>query len=155
MVIWPAFRMGQYRVNDHPYHAPQFTSFILYISTPTRRYSSSPTLFDGQYLDKMLLRTGAKNLAPTSPQQRPMNESFTLKPKRLMLLANGNQNEYDLIVDIHYIRFWYAHDLVLEDLLNVSLILISRMRSSCKKSKRTFSFEFEKDQKDKMRWNQM
>ena len=22
MVIWPAFRMGQYRVNDHPYHAP-------------------------------------------------------------------------------------------------------------------------------------
>ena len=23
MVIWPAFRMGQYRVNDHPYHAPQ------------------------------------------------------------------------------------------------------------------------------------
>ena len=24
MVIWPAFRMGQYRVNDHPYHAPQF-----------------------------------------------------------------------------------------------------------------------------------
>ena len=72
-----------------------------------------------------------------------------------MLLANGNQNEYDLIVDIHYIQFWYAHDLVLEDLLNVSLILISRMRSSCKKSKRTFSFEFEKDQKDKMRWNQM
>ena len=25
MVIWPAFRMGQYRVNYHPYHAPQFT----------------------------------------------------------------------------------------------------------------------------------
>ena len=25
MVIWPAFRMGQYRVNDHPYHAPQFS----------------------------------------------------------------------------------------------------------------------------------
>ena len=24
MVIWPAFRMGQLRVNDHPYHAPQF-----------------------------------------------------------------------------------------------------------------------------------
>ena len=24
-VIWPAFRTGQYRVNDHPYHAPQFT----------------------------------------------------------------------------------------------------------------------------------
>ena len=24
MVIWPAFRMGQYRVNDHPYYAPQF-----------------------------------------------------------------------------------------------------------------------------------
>ena len=24
MVIWPAFRMRQYRVNDHPYHAPQF-----------------------------------------------------------------------------------------------------------------------------------
>ena len=26
MVIWPAFHMGQYRVNDHPYHAPQFNS---------------------------------------------------------------------------------------------------------------------------------
>ena len=25
MVIWPAFRMGQYRANDHPYHAPQFS----------------------------------------------------------------------------------------------------------------------------------
>ena len=24
MVIWPAFRMEKYRVNDHPYHAPQF-----------------------------------------------------------------------------------------------------------------------------------
>ena len=24
MVIWPAFRMGQYIVNDLPYHAPQF-----------------------------------------------------------------------------------------------------------------------------------
>ena len=27
MVIWPAFRMGQYSANDHPYHAPQFTIF--------------------------------------------------------------------------------------------------------------------------------
>ena len=26
MVIWPAFRMGQYRVNDHPYDASQFKS---------------------------------------------------------------------------------------------------------------------------------
>ena len=24
MVIWPAFHMGQYRANDHPYHAAQF-----------------------------------------------------------------------------------------------------------------------------------
>ena len=24
MVIWPAFRMEKYKVNDHPYHAPQF-----------------------------------------------------------------------------------------------------------------------------------
>ena len=24
MVIWSEFRMGKYRVNDHPYHAPQF-----------------------------------------------------------------------------------------------------------------------------------
>ena len=23
MVIWPAFRIGQYRANDHPYHAPR------------------------------------------------------------------------------------------------------------------------------------
>ena len=27
MVIWPAFRIGQYRVNDYPYHAPQFITF--------------------------------------------------------------------------------------------------------------------------------
>ena len=26
MIIWPAFRMRQYRVNDHRYHAPQFIS---------------------------------------------------------------------------------------------------------------------------------
>ena len=26
MVIWPAFRKGQYRANDHPYRAPQFTT---------------------------------------------------------------------------------------------------------------------------------
>ena len=24
MVIWPTFRMRQYRANEHPYHAPQF-----------------------------------------------------------------------------------------------------------------------------------
>ena len=29
MVIWPAFRMGPYRVNDHPSHAPQFTGNLL------------------------------------------------------------------------------------------------------------------------------
>ena len=31
MVLWPEFRMGQYRVNDHHYHAPQFNKifFIL------------------------------------------------------------------------------------------------------------------------------
>ena len=28
MVILPAFRMEQYRVNDHPYQAPQFTVLI-------------------------------------------------------------------------------------------------------------------------------
>jgi len=28
MVIWPAFRMEKYRVNDHPYHAPQFSKFL-------------------------------------------------------------------------------------------------------------------------------
>ena len=28
MVIWPEFRMGQYRVNDHPYHASQFIILI-------------------------------------------------------------------------------------------------------------------------------
>ena len=27
MVNWPAFRMGQYRANDHPYDAPQFKRF--------------------------------------------------------------------------------------------------------------------------------
>ena len=30
MVIWPAFRMGQYRANDHPYHAPQFNARDIY-----------------------------------------------------------------------------------------------------------------------------
>ena len=25
MVSWPAFRMRQYRINDHPHHLPQFT----------------------------------------------------------------------------------------------------------------------------------
>ena len=30
MVIWPEFRMGQYRVNDHPYHGPQFTCTTIY-----------------------------------------------------------------------------------------------------------------------------
>ena len=25
MVIWPEFRMWQYRVNDHPYHTPPFS----------------------------------------------------------------------------------------------------------------------------------
>jgi len=29
MVISPAFRMGQYRVNDHPYHAPQFSLALI------------------------------------------------------------------------------------------------------------------------------
>ena len=29
MVIWPAFRKGQYRVNDHPYHAPQFIKSVV------------------------------------------------------------------------------------------------------------------------------
>ena len=27
-VIWPANRMGQYRVNDHPYNAPQFSTTV-------------------------------------------------------------------------------------------------------------------------------
>ena len=31
MVIWPAFRMEQYRVNDHPYHAPQFILLLKYV----------------------------------------------------------------------------------------------------------------------------
>ena len=26
MVIWPEFRMGQYRVNDNPYHALYFSA---------------------------------------------------------------------------------------------------------------------------------
>ena len=29
MVFWPADRMGQYRVNDHRYHAPQFIFSVL------------------------------------------------------------------------------------------------------------------------------
>ena len=34
MVIWPAFRTGQYRVNDHSYHAPQFNVSTTYIYVP-------------------------------------------------------------------------------------------------------------------------
>ena len=30
MVIWPAFRMEKYRVNDHPYHAPKFNQIPKY-----------------------------------------------------------------------------------------------------------------------------
>ena len=30
MVIRSAFRMGQYRVNDHPYYAPQFNTYRRY-----------------------------------------------------------------------------------------------------------------------------
>ena len=29
MIIWPAVRMGQCRVNDHPYHAPQFKTMVV------------------------------------------------------------------------------------------------------------------------------
>ena len=29
MVIWPEFRMVQYRVNDHPYHTPQYILFVI------------------------------------------------------------------------------------------------------------------------------
>ena len=29
MVIRPAFRIGQYRVNDHPYHQPQFRTLLM------------------------------------------------------------------------------------------------------------------------------
>ena len=36
MVIWLAFRMGQYRVNDHPHHAPQFSTSAMTIKTETR-----------------------------------------------------------------------------------------------------------------------
>ena len=32
MVIWPVFRMGQYRVNNHTYHAPQFIDNMNYKS---------------------------------------------------------------------------------------------------------------------------
>ena len=32
MILLPAFRMGQYRVNDHPYHAPQFTLYSHFLA---------------------------------------------------------------------------------------------------------------------------
>ena len=31
MVIWPEIRLWQYRVNDHPYHAPHFIIKFDYI----------------------------------------------------------------------------------------------------------------------------
>jgi len=40
MVIWPAFRIRQYRVNDHPYHAPQFIDCIFLTLKDSRIISS-------------------------------------------------------------------------------------------------------------------
>ena len=37
MVIWSAFRMGNYRVNDHPYHAPQFNVGCVFPMTVVSR----------------------------------------------------------------------------------------------------------------------
>ena len=36
MVIWSSFRMRQYGVNDHPHHAPQFSTSAMTIKTETR-----------------------------------------------------------------------------------------------------------------------
>ena len=49
MFIWPAFHMGQYRVNDHPYHAPQFIIFTQTYSVGTwseQTLSSNSTVYD-------------------------------------------------------------------------------------------------------------
>ena len=67
MVIWPAFRMEKYRVNDHPYHAPQFMSFInplqklfaisylsYYIQNDLPKYSSMCAILQKVSLQKLL-----------------------------------------------------------------------------------------------------
>ena len=40
MVNWPAFRMEKYRVNDYPYHAPQFIFGYFY-----PKLASDPIIF--------------------------------------------------------------------------------------------------------------
>ena len=101
IAIWPAFRMGQYRVNNHPYHAPQFIIFeevrvisvlVWHIDTPIQRFKDQ----DRSNLDRKSLksprwtRTNTKylqdswNLGPK--QNRPMIES--LRPTSTGLTVN-------------------------------------------------------------------
>ena len=52
MVIWPEFRTRQYRVNDHPYHAPQFI-----LAENERKYDhlcKQPRLDDAHVLRRTL-----------------------------------------------------------------------------------------------------
>ena len=58
MVIWPASRMVKYRVNDHPYHAPQFKpnclmNFKLYKTALSENpyKSENPRAFDNGILN--------------------------------------------------------------------------------------------------------
>ena len=41
MVIWPEFRMGEYRANDHPYHAPQFIDLFEIANDKNGTYSEA------------------------------------------------------------------------------------------------------------------
>ena len=51
MVNWPAFRMGQYRVNENPYHAPQFINYNMEF-----KWDRLPNPFlEWEYKNKLLL----------------------------------------------------------------------------------------------------
>ena len=52
MVIWPAFRIGQYRVNDHPYHAPQFSILLMKFFSEARHLKSVEALLDDEDINK-------------------------------------------------------------------------------------------------------
>ena len=69
MVIWSALRMGQYRVNDHPYHAsqfircPQMLIIILELDLTPHLIRPAPLIFTTGY-DPQHVPTAPNDSAP-------------------------------------------------------------------------------------------
>ena len=89
MVIWPAFRTGQYRVNDHPYHAPQFSrvdsvvvmvavSLLAYEDFGPKNHREDAVHFSMKFLMKFL------------KPMNPINFGTMLGPKGTEELLNPN-----------------------------------------------------------------